>query len=564
MQMEYDDQVKRNTFIIIICSYDVKSITDKWVYKIKKNSDESISRFKARWVVHGYRQIEGVNYEEKYASVVRSDTSRILLSIAATLDWKIRQLDVKLVFLNEIMNRMIYIVQSKDFEKSKDKACLLNLRLYDLVQSVYLWFQEIKAKMLEYELTQSKHDETLFFDQKRHLYVTVYVNDIKIFSFINEIIDEVSDFLKIKYEMIDLRDVKWYLRMKITRLSQNQGQTDQSDDPILLIQTKYIRDLLIRHEMKECAFVHTSITETKLKKALSRYKCLENQLKQFQILLSELMHLMIQIRFDLTYSVSRLAQFMSNPTDDHWTTLKRMLRYLNETKELSILYKKASGSLILKAWIDFSWDEDPNDSRSTHDHLLFMRDGSIGWKSSKQISVALSSTEAEYMSQTSAVINVMWARRLLTEMKIDDTMSRKNQSTIIYANNQEAIKLVNNSIFQKRTKHIVVKYHYTRDLISQKKIKLKYRLIAQMIADGLIKSLRSVQFKRFVDQLRMAKRGSLDDLISWSIGDSRSRDQTDGSKRRLFRVNKTEFFQSAGLLRLSEGVGDNLSSYYQL
>ncbi len=118
------------------------------------------------------------------------------------------------------------------------------------------------------------------------------------------------------------------------------------------------------------------------------------------------------------------------------------------------------------------------------------------------------------MSQTSAVINVMWARRLLTEMKIDDTMSRKNQSTIIYANNQEAIKLVNNSIFQKRTKHIVVKYHYTRDLISQKKIKLKYRLIAQMIADGLIKSLRSVQFKRFVDQLRMAKRGSLDDLIS--------------------------------------------------
>jgi hypothetical protein len=161
--------------------------------------------------------------------------------------------------------------------------------------------------MLEYGLTQSKHDETLFFDQKRHLYVTVYVNDIKIFALINEIIDGVSDFLKSKYEITDLRNVKWYLGMKIS----------QSEDFILLTQTKYIRDLLIRHEMEECAPVSTSMTEKRLNKALSEYKCPENQLKQFQILLGELMHLMIQTRPDLAYSVSRLAQFMSNSTNDH-------------------------------------------------------------------------------------------------------------------------------------------------------------------------------------------------------------------------------------------------------
>jgi hypothetical protein len=258
--------------------------------------------------------------------------------------------------------------------------------------------------------------------------------------------------------------------------------------------------------MKECVLVLTFMTENKLKKSSSRYKCFENQLKQFQILLSELMHLMIQTRFDLTYSVSRLAQFMSNLIDNHWTTLKRMLRYINETKELSILYKKILESLILKTWTDFSWDENPNDSRSTHDHLLFMRE-SIEWKSSKQTSMTLFSIEAEYMSQISAVTNVMWARGLLTEMRIEESISDKNQSTIIYADNQRAIKLVNNSIFQKRTKHIVVKYHYTRDLISQKEIKLQYRLTTKMIADNLIKSLRSVQFQRFIDQLRMAKKG---------------------------------------------------------
>jgi hypothetical protein len=112
--------------------------------------------------------------------------------------------------------------------------------------------------------------------------------------------------------------------MKITRLFKNQSQNNQLDDQndqldelILLTQIKYIRNLLTRHEIKKCTFVIISMTEIKLKKTSSDYKCLEKQLKQFQILLDELMHLMIQTRFDLTYSISRLAQFMSNSIDDH-------------------------------------------------------------------------------------------------------------------------------------------------------------------------------------------------------------------------------------------------------
>jgi hypothetical protein len=518
-------------------------------------------------VTHDYEQIERVDYEEKYASITRFDTSRILLSIAIILDWKIRQFDVKLTFLNKVMNWMIYIVQLKEFDKEKDKTCLLNLDFYKLMQNAYFWFQEIKIKMLAYNLIQSKHDEALFFDQKRLLYVTVYVNDIKIFVSINQMIDELSDYLKNKYKIIDLKNVKWYLRMKITRLShkthkiqknqKNQGensqsddQNDQSDELILLIQIKYIRNLLTRHDMKECAFVIISITKIKLKKAFSDYKCFEKQLKQFQMLLNELMHLIIQTRLDLTHSVSRLAQFMSSSIDDHWIALKRVLRYLIESKQLKILYKKALESLILKAWIDSSWDENSNNSRSTHDHLLFMKE-LIEWKSFKQISAALSSTETEYMSQTSAIINVMWARELLKEMSIEKTMSDKN-STIIYANNQRIIKLINNSIFQKQMKHIVVKYHYTKDLISQKKIKLQYRLTAKMIADDLIKSLESIQFKRFIDQLRMIKKNWM-----WK-----------SNKRRL-KIKKRMFFdgifsfQPAGLLQLSKDVEDNPLPSYQ-
>ncbi len=130
-------------------------------------------------------------------------------------------------------------------------------------------------------------------------------------------------------------------------------------------------------------------------------------IKAYQILLNELMHLMIQTKLDLAYSISRLAQFISNSTDDHWIVLKRILRYLNETKELRILYKRISRSLILKAWIDSSWDENSNNSKSIHEHLMFMRKGLISWKSSKQTLIVLFSIEVKYMRQASAAINVM-------------------------------------------------------------------------------------------------------------------------------------------------------------
>ena len=180
MKVEYDDQVKRGTFQITEAPYDVRPIEGKWVYKIKENSDGSIHRYKARWVAHGYRQVEGRDYEETYAPVIRSDTSRILLAILASLDWQVRQFDFKLAFLNGSIDRMLYTVQPKGFEQGNG-ACLLNLALYGLVQSAHLWFQAIKGKLIEYGLVQSKNDEALFFSNKKELYVTVYVDDVKAF-----------------------------------------------------------------------------------------------------------------------------------------------------------------------------------------------------------------------------------------------------------------------------------------------------------------------------------------------------------------------------------------------
>ena len=187
--------------------------------------------------------------------------------------------------------------------------------------------------------------------------------------------------------------MKFYLGMEINRLP---------DGALLLTQTKYIRDLQKRHGMKDCTPVRTPMTEVKLEKAPDGYIAEENNLKDYQTLLGELMHLMVQTRPDLAQSVSRLAEFMSNLTDEHGVALKRLLRYLQRTQELGICWNRSIGNLTMEAWTDASWEEDPDDSRSRSGYVVMMAGGPVAWKSLKQQSVALSSTEAEYIAQTAA------------------------------------------------------------------------------------------------------------------------------------------------------------------
>lgn len=271
------------------------------------------------------------------------------------------------------------------------------------------------------------------------------------------------------------------------------------DGSIVLTQSKYIKDLLHRHGMENCAKVATPMTQVQLTKASEGYQCEKDQLAQYQSLLGELMHLMVQTRPDLAYCVSRLAQFMSNPTEQHWLALKRILQYLQGTKDLGICYRHALGNLSMSVWTDSSWGEDPDDSRSTNGYLVLMAGAPVAWKSTKQQFVALSSTEAEYMGQTIAATQTMWTRGLLKELQINGTIPKN--TTVIHADNQGAIKLAENPVFQRRSKHIAIRYHYTRDLIEQGEIKLEYQNTKDMIADGLTKPLGASAFEKFVGLL---------------------------------------------------------------
>ena len=153
-------------------------------------------------------QVEERDYKKKFALVVRSDTSCILLSVAATRGWRICQFDIKTAFLNSNIDRKLYTAEPQGYKTSKGNTCFLNKTLYRLVQSAYLWFNKIKETLLKYDLIQLKHDDALFYNPQTKMYVTVYVDNIKTFAPADTTIDNLSTFISEKYELTDLGDLK--------------------------------------------------------------------------------------------------------------------------------------------------------------------------------------------------------------------------------------------------------------------------------------------------------------------------------------------------------------------
>lgn len=144
---------------------------------------------------------------------------------------------------------------------------------------------------------------------------------------------------------------------------------------------------------------------------------------------------------------------------------------------------------------------------STSGYVFMLCGGPISWASKRQKSVALSSTEAEYMSQALAIQEALWLSLFLAELDIrleQDSSFRFDQSPVsIYADNQGAIALAKNPEFHARTKHIDIKYHFIRQEVDAGTCQLVYTPTTQQAADGLTKPLGKIAFQRFVTCLGM-------------------------------------------------------------
>ena len=199
---------------------------------------------------------------------------------------------------------------------------------------------------------------------------------------------------------------------------------------------------------------------------------------------------MLGTRPDIAFTVTKLAQYASNPSEDHLSKVLYICHYLVGTQHYHLTYDRASGQGI-SACTDSDWVSDPLNHQSQSGYFVKMAKGLISWTSRAQKTVALSSTEAEYMALSDCSCQVVWMHTLLGELGY-------HLSAIpICGDNQGSIFIASNPVTEKRSKHIDIRYHYIREVINRGLTEVYFIDGDNNPADLLTKNLGSVKFLKF-------------------------------------------------------------------
>eukprot|EP00253_Pinus_taeda_P035278 PITA_35278 len=379
------------------------------------------------------------------------ETVRAVLSIAAQNKWKVYQMDVKSAFLNGVLMEEVYIEQPPGYEKKgqKHKVYRLKKALYGLKQAPRAWYSRIDSYLQENGFEKCNDDY---------------------------LIENFKAIMKEEFEITDMGLLKYFLGIEV----------DQNENGIFISQANYVNEVLARFNMQKSK---AAITPTVMGLKLSK----EDNSKDFdpslyKSIVGSLMYLTATTP-NIMHAVSLISRFMERPKEAHWQAAKRILRYVKGTKRFGILYT-ASKYSDLVGYTDSDWAESVDDRKSTSDYVFHIGSGAISWASKKQPIVALSTTEAKYVTATAASCQAVWMRRMLRSLGQEQT-----KGTVIYCDNSSAIALSKNFVFHKRTKHIDTRFHYIMELVSNGEIVLVHCRTQEQVADILTKPLEQKSFE---------------------------------------------------------------------
>ena len=483
---EIDSLLKNETWELVDCPKDRKPLKGKWVFTLKRGPKGEITRYKARWVVLGCSQREGLDYNETFASVVKPMSYKALFALAAAMDWDLEQMDVKTAFLYGAVEEVIYMMQPTGFKSQEhpNKVCRLKKALYGLKQSPRVWYQTFASFMKDLGLLPIEADYSVFSDPRTGTIVALYVDDVLVTGPNRNDILRLKNALNAKFHMTDLGPCAYYLGMTVTR--------DRANRIIRLGQAAYVERVLREHGMWEAKPVSTPMeTSAKLVPAEDGFQAEQKQKTRYQSAVGSLMYAMLGTRPDLAFAVSVVSRYAHNPTQKHWGAVKRIFSYLKGTVHLQLTFEGSLSDLI--GYTDSDWAGCTATRRSTSGYVFNVGSGAISWSSKRQATVALSTCEAEYVGQTQATKEAIWLRSLLTSLRKKDSLP----TVIIYGDNQGAIALSKDPKSHGRTKHIDIAAHFCREKVADKSVDFKYTPTDLQVADGLTKPLARDKFESF-------------------------------------------------------------------
>lgn len=480
---------------------DARILTGKWVFDRKRDNKGRTLRFRARWVVRGCLQRQGIHYDATYAAVVNGVTTRAMIALTAARQYKVIVIDYISAFLNGKLpaDHALYMTLPaghKHARGDKNMVAFLRQSLYGLKQAARVWYFTVTDHLKEIGFLVSKYDAGLFFHQHRRIWITLHVDDSRIIAEHQHDAEWAKSQIASRFEIRDITTCTRYLGMEIK----------ETDENICISQGRYIEEILNEFNMTECKpattpmetglKIDTSVTATtddsKDKSLATNYrKCI-----------GCLQYLVTTTRPDITFAVNYLSRFNSCPNNQAWQALKRILRYLRRTRNDGIAYpKRQSEDLTPVAYSDSDWAGSDPTFKSTSGYVIFMNGAPVSWRSMRQNSVSKSTTEAEYIAASETACELLWLKDMLEDAKLTEPSSSRLNTSQLFVDNRAAIDLAHSEAINRRSRHIEVRHHILRDWVQKGEINLEYVPTEANKADGFTKPLSKDLFQKYVDRI---------------------------------------------------------------
>ncbi|KAJ9566817.1 LOW QUALITY PROTEIN: hypothetical protein OSB04_002783 [Centaurea solstitialis] len=447
----------------------------------------TIIRNKARLVAQGYRQEEGIDYDETFAPVARLEEIRLFLAFAAHMNFKVFQMDIKNAFLNGKLNEEVYVAQPPGFVDPKfpDHVYKLNNALYGLKQAPHALYDTLSTFLLSKGFVRGKIDSTLFLKKypKHILLVQIYVDDIIFGSTNPKLCEKFELLMKSEYKMSMMGELTFFFGLQIK----------QSEKGIFINQGKYVHEMLKKFDLTSCTPMKTPMAPPLSLDKNSKGKPVDVTL--YRGMIGSLLYLTAS-RPDIMYSTCLCARYQAEPKESHLTAVKRIFRYLKGTPNLGLWYSKDSG-FDLTAYSDSDFSGCKIDRKSTTGGCHLLGGKLVSWTSKKQNSVSTSIAEAEYVAAGICCAQVLWLRNQLQDYDI------QLSKIPIYCDNTSAIAIANNPVLHSKTKHIEVRYHFIRDHVMNGDIELHFVPTKYQLADLFTKPLDVTRFNMLISELGM-------------------------------------------------------------
>ncbi|GJV15337.1 putative ribonuclease H-like domain-containing protein [Tanacetum coccineum] len=437
----------QKVWVLVDLPYGKKVIGAKWVFRNKRDERSIVVKNKARLVAQGFRQEEGIDYDEVFAPVARIEAIRLFLAFASYMGFTVYQMDVKSAFLYGTIEEEVYVHQPPGFvdPAHPNKVYKVIKALYGLHQAPRAWYETLSSFLMENGFRRGTIDKTLFIKKKKSdiMLVQVYVDDIIFGSTKKSMCTEFEECMHKRFQMSSMGELTFFLGL----------QVKQQPDGIFISQDKYVADILKKFDFLS---IRTATTPIESNKPLVKDEDgVDVDVHVYRSMIGSLMYL----------TASR-PDIMDSPFE-------------------------------LEAYSDSDYGGASLDRKSTTGGCQFLGRRLISWQCKKQTIMANSTTEAEHVAAANCCRQVLWIQNQMMDYGFNF------MNTKIHIDNESTISVIKNPVAHSRTKHIEIRFHFIRNCYEKRLIEVIKIYIDSNIADLLTKGFDVTRFNFLVVSIRL-------------------------------------------------------------